>query len=166
MTARPTRAELYEQYRDLQQQGLTPRQIGERFGKSAQGVRNLLSDPDGSKQRARRSRYQGVCSDCGGPTDGANGRDKAPTRCIHCARGVARIPVGAPDRRRRIPVRLTEIPFEVRVQAAIEANRWEKGEDERKEILFAAVLPSNQTYWVAPGANDLWQPAQQTADAA
>lgn len=37
------------------------------------------------KQKARRARYQGTCSDCGAKTDGSNGRDKAPKRCNSCS---------------------------------------------------------------------------------
>lgn len=76
---RQTRAELVEEYRALVRRGWTPLRIAEHYGKSYSAVGNLLADPDGSKQRARRRRYQGTCSECGAPTDGSNGRGKAPS---------------------------------------------------------------------------------------
>jgi transcriptional regulator with XRE-family HTH domain len=76
-----TRAETYARIRALQKRGgLTHAQIGERLGLSVGGVRNLLNDPDGSKQRARRDRYRGTCRVCGVQTDGSNGR-AAPDLC-------------------------------------------------------------------------------------
>lgn len=32
----------------------------------------------------RKAQYGGTCIDCGAPTDGSNGRDKAPERCRTC----------------------------------------------------------------------------------
>lgn len=87
MTAsvRSTRAERLAQIRALQAEGLTHRQIGERIGLTESGVRNILNDPDGSKQKARRVRYQGVCEICGSPTSGCDGKAKAPRHCLDCA---------------------------------------------------------------------------------
>jgi len=42
----------------------------------------ILADPDGSKDRERRASYAGTCEICGAPTDGSNGREKAPIRCL------------------------------------------------------------------------------------
>ena len=37
------------------------------------------------RQRVRRrERYAGVCGNCGKPTDGSNGREKAPKLCVDC----------------------------------------------------------------------------------
>jgi hypothetical protein len=69
----------------MQQQGYTIAEIAVLVGKSYSSVANLLADPDGRKQRARRMRYQGTCVDCGRPTNGSNGYAKAPTRCAPCA---------------------------------------------------------------------------------
>lgn len=129
-------------------EGLTARHVANRLGVSYQTVRELLSDPDGSKARERRQRYQGVCADCGGPTDGSRGFAKAPARCRYCVRGGAPRQ-RQPDRRRRIPVRLTEIPLERRVEAAHESCRIERGDWERQAILMAAIAPSENVYWVA-----------------
>ncbi len=37
-----------------------------------------------SRQLERRKRYQGTCLTCGKPTDGSNGRAKAPRHCRKC----------------------------------------------------------------------------------
>lgn len=63
----------------------TRKQVAEHLGMNPATVRNLLNDPDGSKQRERRKRYQGVCGACGAPTDGSSGRAKAPARCAACS---------------------------------------------------------------------------------
>lgn len=59
------------------------------LGMSIGGYRGLVTDPDGSKQRARRETYKGVCERCGGETkcDGT----KTPTTkyCRDCAEIVA-----------------------------------------------------------------------------
>ena len=68
----------------LRARGLTVPQIGEQLRLRPGTVRGLLSDPDGSKQRHRRLRYQGTCRICGGPTDGSNGRAAAPEFCRFC----------------------------------------------------------------------------------
>jgi hypothetical protein len=79
-----TRAERYAQVVALRARGLTHAQIAGELGVSLSLVRNLLYDPDGSKQRARRERYRGTCETCGAKTDGSNGRAAAPTRCVRC----------------------------------------------------------------------------------
>jgi hypothetical protein len=158
--ARPTRKELVVQVAGLRADGLTYTQIGERLDRKPGSIRNLMSDPSGSKQRARRARYQGTCVDCGGPTDGANGREKAPLRCLYCVQGILpheRERPSEPSRRRCIPVRLCDLPVDVRMAGAREANRVEPGLQERQEILIAALLPSETTYWIAPTPADLWQ---------
>lgn len=37
-----------------------------------------------ARVRIKRRRYAGICEDCGGPTDGSNGRAKAPKVCASC----------------------------------------------------------------------------------
>ena len=83
---RYTRAERLAQITALIERGLTHRQIAGELGLSPSGVREIIYDPDGSKQRERRKRYEGTCIDCGARTDGANGREKAPIRCDACNR--------------------------------------------------------------------------------
>jgi transposase len=62
------------------------REIAEEMGVAIQTVHDWLSDPDGSKLKARKQRYAGRCVDCGAPTGGHAGRgDKAPKRCQRCA---------------------------------------------------------------------------------
>jgi transcriptional regulator with XRE-family HTH domain len=64
--------------------GLTQKQIAERLGLSNQYVSELLIDPDGSKAKARKNRYRGVCVDCGATTSGSEG-SRAEPRCRPCA---------------------------------------------------------------------------------
>jgi hypothetical protein len=68
----------------LRRNGVSSREIAERYGMKTTYVRTILSDPDGSKARARKERYRGTCRRCGGPTTGGDGRAKAPTTCASC----------------------------------------------------------------------------------
>lgn len=145
-----TRTEMAAECLRLRGAGLTYKQIAERLGKSYSTVNDLIYDPDGSKVKARKDGYRGVCVDCGGRTDGSNGRDKAPTRCLSCARGIE-----PPRVRLCVPVRLTEIPQEVRLEAVPVATRIYRDPVEQMEILLAAIAPSNTTYWVSESARPL-----------
>lgn len=69
----------------LRADGLVQREIAERMGLSRSMVSGLLSDPDGSKVRARKASYGGTCVDCGARTDGSNGPGDAPERCKLCS---------------------------------------------------------------------------------
>lgn len=55
-----------------------------------------------------------------------------------------------PDGRRCVPVRLDRMPLERRMEAARVACKHESGEEERQDIVHAALHPSSTTYWVAP----------------
>ncbi len=79
-----TRAERLEQINTLQEGGFNHRQIAHQLGISISQVRAVRNDPDGNKTRNRRERYQGVCENCGGKTDGSGGYHKAPLRCAAC----------------------------------------------------------------------------------
>lgn len=79
-----TRAEKVAQAQRLRADGLKLREIGERMGVPLKTASAWLSDPDLSKQRARRERYAGRCVDCGNPTDGSGGPSQAPERCLSC----------------------------------------------------------------------------------
>jgi hypothetical protein len=46
------------------------------------------------------------------------------------------------------PVRLTEIPFNQRMSAARRAAREAADDNERGEIMMAALFPSDKLYWV------------------
>lgn len=131
----------------LRGEGLSHRQIGERFSLGSTTTRNLVNDPDGSKTRERKRSYAGVCVDCGGPTDGSNGREKAPLRCQWCAQGKQR-----PKIRLCVPVRLCDLPVDVRLDAASVAARIERDECERLELLLAAIEPSDTVYWLSESA--------------
>lgn len=78
---RYSRQERHDQITRLRAQGLTHKQVAAEIGMTRGGVRNVLNDPDGSKQQARRARYQGTCEVCGQLTDGSSGRANAPKRC-------------------------------------------------------------------------------------
>lgn len=144
-----TRREKHELVVELRAQGLTWGQIGERLGLKKSTIGSLFSDPDGSKDRERKRRYQGSCIECGGPTHGGDGRERAPRRCLWCVRGVPRPRSGV---RFTVPVRLDEIPFEVRMAAASEAARSERDPEERMELFKAALWPSSRTFWLAENA--------------
>lgn len=155
MTERVSRAERFVQITVLRRDGLTIRQVGLRLGISRSMVSEIINDPDGSKARARRESYAGVCDECGGPTDGSNGRANAPPRCLYCIQGIPmrdRERPADPSLRRCVPVRLCDLPLEVRLEGVRIANRREQGDVERVEILLAAVEPSDRVYWVAKSA--------------
>ena len=146
------RSERLAQIKALQARGLTRRQIAEQMGCAIGTVYATLNDPDGAKQRANRRRWEGVCVDCGGPTKYAGHKDgyTTSTRCIYCAQNRPR-----PRVRLCVPVRLPDIPVEVRLDGASDASRACSTEDERLEVLLAAISPSNRIYWVAESARPL-----------
>jgi hypothetical protein len=80
------RAELAAQACALRARGLRLSEVGDLLGVSPTYASDLVRDPDGTLARARKRRNGGSCNDCGGPTDGSNGRAKAPGRCAACAR--------------------------------------------------------------------------------
>lgn len=82
----------------LRAEGWSVRKIAEHFDRSYGAVQTWLNDPDLSKQRARRARYQGTCEDCGARTDGSNGKAKAPTLCNRCYRARREPPHGTTSR--------------------------------------------------------------------
>lgn len=51
--------------------------------------------------------------------------------------------------RRHVPVRLCDIPAEIRMSAAQKACRREPDPDTRSEIVAAAVYPSDTVYYIA-----------------
>lgn len=76
----PERVELA---RELREDGHTYREIGDLLGVAFQTVATWLTDPDGSRMRARKDSYAQPCVDCGAMTSGYNGR-RAEPRCIPC----------------------------------------------------------------------------------
>lgn len=150
----PTRAQRLEQIRELKARGLTSRQIAAEVGVAVNTVRDYLSDPTGAKARARKASYAGVCIECGGPTNGGSGPGKASLRCSYCVRGIPSGRAHRPTRRRTVPVRLDELPVDVRLDGARDAIRIESG-DERIALLEAALFPSDTVYWLAESARPL-----------
>lgn len=69
--------------RELRGGGLLLREIAERMGVAVSTVGSWLTDPDGSRLRARKDGYRGVCEVCGAPTTGGNGY-LAPRMCHRC----------------------------------------------------------------------------------
>lgn len=68
----------------LRAQGLLQRQIADRMGISRTYAAELLTDPDGSKVRARKATYGKPCRVCGKMTQGSDGRAAAPDICSVC----------------------------------------------------------------------------------
>lgn len=60
------------------------RQRAASIGITYSAFRNLVNDPDGSKQRARRETYRGVCERCGGETR-SDGTSRPSPFCSACA---------------------------------------------------------------------------------
>lgn len=80
-----TRAEKVALIQSYREHGYSNADIALILGTAVSTVRNLFNDPDGSKQKERRKRYQGSCEDCGAPTDGSGGYGAAPKHCKNCA---------------------------------------------------------------------------------
>jgi len=68
----------------LRSMGRTTNEISGEMEISVAYVRQLLSDPDGSKDRERRKKYKGVCTECGGPTSPYPYKERIHHRCIKC----------------------------------------------------------------------------------
>lgn len=79
-----TRRERARQAAALRAQGMLYREIAAHLGITTGYAQELVTDPDGSRVRARRDRYRGRCRDCGAPTGVSRGRDKALERCRPC----------------------------------------------------------------------------------
>jgi hypothetical protein len=78
------RAERATHARELHDRGMLRREIAVAMGISPSYAAALLSDPDGSRTRARKDSYGGSCVGCGARTSGSNGRSRAPKRCHRC----------------------------------------------------------------------------------
>jgi hypothetical protein len=80
-------AALARHYRDAE--GLSIAEIARRLGRAEATVKAYLYDPSGEKARAVKARYQGVCRDCGAPTQARNGKGDAYAYCKACNPGAA-----------------------------------------------------------------------------
>lgn len=76
-----TRAEKVKRIHELVDTGMVHREIAAVLGCSRSTVTNLICDPDGAKQLARRERYRGTCLVCGCKTDGSGGFAKRRDYC-------------------------------------------------------------------------------------
>lgn len=81
-----TREEKVAKAQILRAEGLKLREIAKKMGVAVQTVNSWLCDPDGSKAKARKASYTGICSECGGPTPYGGGR--VTLRCGDCRRGL------------------------------------------------------------------------------
>lgn len=63
--------------------------------------------------------------------------------------------LSCPDRRRDLPVRLCDLDPHVLAKAAREAAKHETDPAKIDEILWAATMPSNRTYYVDHAAEPL-----------
>jgi hypothetical protein len=149
VSAHVTRAERLQQILVGKARGLTQREIAAELGLTRSVVNSILTDPDGSKARARKDSYRGVCVECGGPTAGDR-PGIAPLRCRWCVQGK-----DPPRRRLTLPVRLCDLPLDVRLAGAREAARSWRDPLDRAEILLAALTPSTTVYWLAESARSL-----------
>lgn len=57
-----------------------------------------------------------------------------------------------PSLRRLRPVRLTDIPVDQRIRAALHCARYAHTPDDAEELLAAALSPSQTVYYVTPDA--------------
>jgi hypothetical protein len=89
--AKVSRAERVAEVERLRALGATNAETASAMGVSYSYVRHLVSDPDGTKVRARKARLAGVCADCGGPTR-YRGASSA-RRCAACV-GAELLPCG------------------------------------------------------------------------
>ena len=76
---------LAQHYREFE--GLSIREIAERFGRSPATVKAYFYDPTGEKARAVKARYLGVCRGCGAYTQPRNGKGDAFAHCKACHPG-------------------------------------------------------------------------------
>jgi hypothetical protein len=58
------------------------------------------------------------------------------------------MPASNPSPRRRVPVRLLDVPLELRLKAAREVCRHVKTERERDDLLAAALVPKETVFYV------------------
>jgi hypothetical protein len=79
-----TRAETTVYVTGRRQEGATWAQIAGELDLTVSTVRGYQHDPDGAKDRARKTTYRQRCA-CGNLMDGSNGRTGTPKRCAQCA---------------------------------------------------------------------------------
>lgn len=83
MTRSGVRLERAAKAAALREEGLTQAEIAERLGISRSYAASLLNDPDGSGDRARKTKYDGECVDCGSRTTAAPAQRCAPCAALH-----------------------------------------------------------------------------------
>jgi DNA-binding CsgD family transcriptional regulator len=66
----------------LRSLGWTYKEISAETGAPKGTIHRWITDPDGTKARARKDSYGGRCEVCGKKTSGANGRGTAAKRCL------------------------------------------------------------------------------------
>jgi predicted transcriptional regulator len=81
--ANARRTELYPQIKQMRDKGLKFKEIAQCLGLSRSMVSDYYHDPTGARERGRKLKRTGTCSDCGRTTYN-NGSVKLPARCQAC----------------------------------------------------------------------------------
>lgn len=81
-----SRESLYPEIRRLREdEGLMWREIGERVGLALTTVQDYYTHPTAELDRARRDKYTGTCSGCGGRTNNGGAASGPPAICKACS---------------------------------------------------------------------------------
>jgi AcrR family transcriptional regulator len=80
---------LARHYREFE--GLSVAQIADRLGRSPATITAYFYDPTGTKARAVKARYVGVCRGCGAYTQPRNGKGDAYAYCKACHPGAVQV---------------------------------------------------------------------------
>ena len=83
-SVRRKRSDVYNQIIACRQSGLTNKETASKLNISHSYVTTLISDPDGSKDRARKNSYRLPCPKCGTLMTGGDGRNRPRAMCTRC----------------------------------------------------------------------------------
>lgn len=83
-TVRRKRSEVYNQIIACRQSGLTSKETAIKLKISYGHVNNIISDPDGIKDKARKNSYRLPCPKCATLMTGSDGPNKPRAMCTKC----------------------------------------------------------------------------------